>query len=87
MSAHTSISRLAICGSCARHTRVSKFDWTAKGDPPPNAERPRHTRVSWGPPQEDHAVSNEGPAQPALRRLGLRQKRRVYGQRIKKPPI
>jgi hypothetical protein len=34
----------------------------------------RNTRGPRGPPIKGPKISNEGPAQPALRRLGLRQK-------------
>jgi hypothetical protein len=38
-------------------------------DPP---EPPGNTRVTTGPPRTDHSFQNEGPAQPALRRFGVR---------------
>jgi hypothetical protein len=57
MSAKTAEIQVGIGSGNTRVTR-----------PPP----PSNTRVTSGPPPKGPHISNEGPAQPALRRFGVR---------------
>jgi hypothetical protein len=73
-SSQTRVSRQNQGASKATHTRVCRVSSTfGKGVPNPPARR-THTRVCAGPPRVNHRFSNEGPAQPALRRFGVRSK-------------
>jgi hypothetical protein len=62
--------------ACGRfsNTRVTRAHLTLRTGIPDPLKRRSNTRVTSGPPLKGPKIPNEGPAQPALRRLGVRQR-------------